>query len=112
MDLIHSELMRMEEIVNVDSSLNEKSIYFENYLEITCRNALAKMDYVVAQGWPKYLKVLQNSIVFLVSEDPMFVEKNRSYFNPESMMSNGYWGWFKIAEMLPQDYNSGGINYF
>lgn len=105
-DLIHSNLMRMEEIVAVDSSSKQKSVYFENQLEVTFRNARAKMDYVVAQGWPKYLKVLQNSTVFLVSKDPILVEKNGSYFDQESMMSSGYWGWFKMAEMLPQDYDS------
>jgi hypothetical protein len=105
LDLIHSEILGMENIVDVDSSKNQKSLYFENRLEVTFRNSIAKMDYVISQGWPKYLKVLQNSTVHLLSDDPVVVEKNGSYFNPENMISSGYWGWFKIAEMLPQDYD-------
>jgi hypothetical protein len=62
------------------------------------------MDYIIANRLPKYLKMKQTSAAKLLSEDPLIIEKDGSYFNSMNMISSSYWGWFKMAEMLPSDY--------
>jgi hypothetical protein len=48
----------------------------------------------------------QNSDARLLSKDPLTVQKDGSYFNPVNIVSSGYWGWYKMAEMLPTDYKT------
>ena len=62
------------------------------------------MDYIIANGLPKYLKMKQSSEAKLSLEEPLIIEKDGSYFNSLNMISSGYWGWYKMAEMLPSDF--------
>jgi hypothetical protein len=56
---------------------------------------------------PKYLKMNQVSTAYLINDEPLQIEKNGSYFDPMNLLSYGYWGWCKMAEMLPTDYQIG-----
>lgn len=105
-DLINMKSFSFEDAVIFDSAANEKEFYFDNYLQVIYKNARVKMDYLLANGLPKYLKMNQNSDARLLSKDPLTVQKDGSYFNPVNIVSSGSWGWYKMAEMLPTDYKT------
>jgi hypothetical protein len=103
-DLINLKNFSFKDAVTFDSSTKQKEFYFDNYIQVIYKNANAKMDYIIANGLPKYLKMKQTSAAKLLSENPLIIEKDGSYFNSMNMISSGYWGWYKMAEMLPSDY--------
>ena len=100
-------IFSFKDAVTFDSAAKQKVFYFNNYLQLIYQNANAKVDYLLANHLPKYLKMKQTSDAFLLSDDPLIIEKDGSYFNPMNLMSSGYWGWYKLAEMLPTDYKPG-----
>ena len=103
-DLINLKNLSFKDAVTFDSSSKQKEFYFDNYIQVVYKNANAKMDYIIANGLPKYLKMKQSSEAKLSLEEPLIIEKDGSYFNSLNMISSGYWGWYKMAEMLPSDY--------
>jgi hypothetical protein len=103
-DLINLKNLSFKDAVTFDSSTNQKEFYFDNYIQVIYKNAYAKRDYIIANRLPIYLKMKQSSEAKLSSDDPLIIEKDGSYFNSLNMISSGYWGWFKMAEMLPSDY--------
>jgi len=103
-DLINLKNLSFKDAVTFDSSSKQKEFYFDNYIQVVYKNANAKMDYIIANGLPKYLKMKQSSEAKLSLEEPLIIEKDGSYFNSLNMISSGYWGWYKMAEMLPSDF--------
>lgn len=103
-DLINLKNLSFKDAVTFDSSSKQKEFYFDNYIQVVFKNANAKMDYIIANGLPKYLKMKQSSEAKLSLEEPLIIEKDGSYFNSLNMISSGYWGWYKMAEMLPSDF--------
>ncbi|QEC57842.1 carboxypeptidase-like regulatory domain-containing protein [Flavisolibacter ginsenosidimutans] len=56
------------------------------------------------QMFPKSSDAMMSEIT-LVNGKPLQVLANGSYFNPEDLLSTGYWGWWeKMGTMLPFDY--------
>ena len=106
-DLIKMKKFSFKDAVIFDTAINQKDFYFNNYLQVVYTNAMVKMDYLRVNGLPKYLKMNQTSDAHLLSEETLIIEKDGSYFNPINLMSSGYWGWCKMAEMLPTDYKIG-----
>ena len=106
-DLVNLKNFSFKDAVTFDSAAKQKVFYFNNYLQLIYQNANAKVDYLLVNHLPKYLKMKQTSDAFLLSDDPLIIEKDGSYFNPMNLMSSGYWGWYKLAEMLPTDYKPG-----
>jgi hypothetical protein len=106
-DLINIKKFSFKDATVFDSSTHQKEFYFENYLQVIYRNALCKKDYLIFNHLPEFLALDQTSDVYLVSKDPLITEKDGSYSDPVNMMNSGYWGWCKIAEMLPTNYNPG-----
>jgi hypothetical protein len=103
-DLINLKNLSFKDAVTFDSSVKQKEFYFDNHIQVIYKNANVKVDYLLANGLPKFLKMKQTSDAYLLSDDPLIIERDGSYFNPMNMMSSGYWGWYKLAEMLPTDY--------
>ncbi|MGN6195617.1 MAG: carboxypeptidase-like regulatory domain-containing protein [Ginsengibacter sp.] len=106
-DLINLKNFSFKDAVTFDSATKEKEFYFDNWLQVIYKNANFKMDYLIKNGMPKYLKMNQVSTAYLINEEPLQIEKNGSYFDPMNLLSYGYWGWCKMAEMLPTDYQIG-----
>lgn len=103
-DLINLKNLSFKDAVTFDSSVKQKEFYFDNHIQVIYKNANVKVDYLLANGLPKFLKMKQTSDAYLLSDGPLIIERDGSYFNPMNMMSSGYWGWYKLAEMLPTDY--------
>jgi hypothetical protein len=56
------------------------------------------------QTFPRSSDALQSEIT-LLNGKPVEVFANGAYFNPQDLLSSGYWGWWeKIGTMLPFDY--------
>ena len=80
-------------------------IDFKDYLLVICNNKPVPKEY--KQLFPKSADVLMSQIT-LINERPIEILSNGSYFNPEDLLSNGYWGWWeKIGTMLPFNYQPG-----
>lgn len=103
-DLINLKNLSFKDAVTFDSSVKQKEFYFDNHIQVIYKNANVKVDYLLANSLPKFLKMKQTSDAYLLSDGPLIIERDGSYFNPMNMMSSGYWGWYKLAEMLPTDY--------
>ncbi len=103
-DLLNIKPFSLQDHAIFDSLSRQKEFYFENYIQVVYKKALARKDYLLFHKLPPLLKINQASDAFLISEQPLVIEKDGSYFNPVNLMSSGYWGWYKMAEMLPADY--------
>jgi hypothetical protein len=88
----------------MDTATKQKKFFFENMLQVIYKNAKESVEYVQQAMRPNSSRTFQNSEFYLVTDDPLLIEENGLYFNPINMMSSGYWGWCKMAEMLPSDY--------
>ncbi|HXR83710.1 MAG TPA: carboxypeptidase-like regulatory domain-containing protein [Hanamia sp.] len=106
-DLINLKSFSFKDALTFNSATKQKELYFDNSLQVIYKNANFKMDYLIKNGMPKYLKMNQLSTAYLVNTEPLEIEKDGSYFDPMNLMSYGYWGWCKMAEMLPIDYQPG-----
>jgi hypothetical protein len=107
LDLINMQTFSFKDALINDSVSKQKEFYFDNYLQVIYKNGQVKMDYLLANGLPKYLKMNETSDAHLLSKDVLIIEKDGSYFDPINIISSGYWGWCKMAEMLPTDYKIG-----
>lgn len=84
----------------VDSTV--AGIYFDDYLLVTYQNK--KVPFEFKQLYPRSSDALVSEIT-LVNGKPIDVFSNGAYFNPEDLLSSGYWGWWeKMGTMLPYDY--------
>jgi hypothetical protein len=103
-ELINYEIFSFKNAVTFDSALMEKEFYFENYLQVVYKKAFVKADYLLANGFSPILKLNPDSDALLLGDDPLIIEKDGSYFNPMNVIVSGYWGWCKMAEMVPTDF--------
>ncbi|HEX9956077.1 MAG TPA: carboxypeptidase-like regulatory domain-containing protein [Fibrella sp.] len=78
---------------------------FENMIQVT---------YTGEKEPPEYLRSLspfstpgvggpQTSIIYL-TEPSVTIERNGNFYNPLGLAIEGYWGWEKMAELLPLTY--------
>lgn len=88
----------------LDTVTKQMIFYFANTLHVEYKNAGESAEYVRQAMRPAALSRFQTSESYLVKDDPLIIEQNGLYFNPVNMMSSGYWGWCKLAELLPSDY--------
>jgi len=88
-----------------------KVLDFNNYVYITYLLEKESVEYtgsgkftIQGQAIPKRT---QRSWISLVNpEEPIFFERSGYVVNPVSFHSNGYWGFEKVADMLPSNYKS------
>lgn len=103
-DLFDTTLFSFTKATTFDKVKKQKTFYFENYLSLTYKNAFAKEDYKRQNGIPGSIKMMQTSDIMLVTEDPIVIDANGMFYNPENLLTTGYWGWDKMAGSLPSDY--------
>lgn len=91
----------------IDSSGAFKELNFENYLFITYRNEKEEDEYLLTQ-YPQRKAGFQQSIVTLIKDEIILLEKNGNYYDPRNFFTSYYWGWSeKMANSLPLDYEVG-----
>jgi hypothetical protein len=75
---------------------------FENYLLVIYKKKLAPLEYI--QRFPKSSTAMMSQIT-LINTTAIEILANGIFFNPQDLLSLGYWAWSeKIAMMLPFDY--------
>lgn len=55
---------------------------------------------------PKAKKDFQVSTLSITEGEPINIEQNGYYFDQTDLITNGYWGFEKVGDMLPYDYKS------
>lgn len=85
----------------IDSTI--AGVYFEDYLLVTYKHKKVPIEF--KQLYPRSSDALVSEIT-LVNSKPVEVFSNGAYFDPEELLSSGYWGWWeKMGTMLPFDYH-------
>lgn len=81
-----------------------KLLYFTDYLAITYTRELEQEGYLRAQMESRK-PYWQRSLLFLPGNNPVWIEKNGNFFNPQDLYTSGYLGWAdKMGDNLPLDY--------
>ncbi|MBO0950280.1 carboxypeptidase-like regulatory domain-containing protein [Fibrella forsythiae] len=82
------------------------ALSFENLIQVT---------YTLEKESPEYVRSLspfseklspggpQTSLIYL-TEPTVTIERNGNFYNPLGVIFEGYWGWEKMAELLPLTY--------
>jgi hypothetical protein len=83
-----------------------KSIYlsFAGDLSVTYKNELEAVEY---RGSLAGKQRLQESVLQLINNRAVLIEKNGLHYEPLDLFTEGYWAWEKVSEMLPADYQPG-----
>jgi hypothetical protein len=78
------------------------SLFFEDYLLVTYTKKTVPYEYKTF--YPKSDDAIRSEIT-LINNRPVEIQANGSYYNPEDLLSSGYWGWWeKLGTMLPFDF--------
>ena len=81
---------------------NVAGLFFEDYLLVIYKHRSVPAEF--KQRFPKSSDAMMSEIM-LINGKPVEVLANGSYFNPQDLLSSGYWGWWeKMGTMLPFDY--------
>lgn len=101
--LIGRRPLLTDDIRKTDSS---GTIYasFNNSIQLTYIKELEKDEYVAQLSSMRKTKGPQTSIIYLVNNRPVIIDKSGLYFEPLDLFSEGYIAWEKLAEMVPTDY--------
>lgn len=77
-------------------------LQFPDHLLITYKHKKASQEF--QQLFPRSGKSMTSEIT-LTNGRAIEIQSNGSYYNPEDLLSSGWWGWFeKMGTMLPFDY--------
>lgn len=94
---------------------NEKS-RLPKYIELMDSKPLNSLDYIkltqekgiYAFGYPDYLRInyknTQNSTTIKFEKEYAYFDNNGVILTPHNLLIEGYWGFNRIAELLPVDY--------
>lgn len=71
--------------------------------------------YTAEKPEQKYLEENKNepsefqlSFISFIKRGKVFIESNGYFFDQDDIVKSGYWGWLKIADLLPYDYETPG----
>ncbi|MCW3112765.1 MAG: carboxypeptidase-like regulatory protein [Segetibacter sp.] len=90
-----------------DSASKAWYLIFQFNLQLVYKNEFEKEEYVAQSRPNTKTRQHETSILHLPNHRAVMVEKNGLYFDPLDLFSEGYLGWEKMAEMLPNDYEPG-----
>lgn len=103
-DVFSDYLITADSVTGFDSAGN-KYLVFPDYLYATYKNETEEPRYLQRIMEANRKPFYQRSSIILTGVGYVSVEKNGSYFSPQDLFTNGYWGWGeKMANLLPLDY--------
>ncbi|QCR23718.1 hypothetical protein C1N53_16110 [Pontibacter sp. SGAir0037] len=76
---------------------------FKGYFQVVYTGEKEEAAYIRYRRGGSITPSYQTSVISLTT-DAVYLEKNGSTANPLDVFLEGYWGWEKMAEMLPLDY--------
>lgn len=103
-DLIETALYSFKNTVSMDTVTKQKLFYFDNFLLVIYKKANESEEYLKQNLLPVNIKRPQTSNMTLIMEEALSIQQNGLFYNPSNLLTSGYWGWHKIAGMLPSDY--------
>ncbi|WP_165864854.1 carboxypeptidase-like regulatory domain-containing protein [Rufibacter latericius] len=93
-----------EQMVASDASGDRLKLQFTDILNVVYTKEKEELAFVNQSVFSKRrAPSFQNSLLSLL-EPSTFIEPSGIILNPHSHFVEGYWGWEKLAEMLPLDY--------
>ncbi|WP_345166548.1 carboxypeptidase-like regulatory domain-containing protein [Nibribacter koreensis] len=102
--VLHKDPVPYENMVQREEGSNLLKLQFQDHLQVVYTGEKEELAFLAAQPFaPKRTPSFQTSILSLL-EPFTYLEPNGMVLNPYSYLVEGYWGWEKLAEMLPLDY--------
>jgi hypothetical protein len=83
---------------------NDAELNFQGQLRVVYMNKKPESLYLQANSLSPNTTV-QISVLGL--QEPVVIEENGYYYDQQDILSYGYWGWQKMADLLPYDYYPG-----
>ncbi len=80
-------------------------MFFTNYVQVRYKNEMESNEYLQLQFTPSLQRSLQTSMFHFLKYSPVIVEPNGLFYDPLTVLMEGYWSFEKIAELLPADYD-------
>ncbi|MEO7312651.1 MAG: carboxypeptidase-like regulatory domain-containing protein [Chitinophagaceae bacterium] len=105
-DLLDKNILADSVFIKTDSGGTHQFLVFEDYLDVTYLKENEKPAYVATQ-YPIRKPYHPISQLWLVNRRPVQIEANGLFFDPLDLFTLGYWGWEKLAETVPTDYEPG-----
>jgi hypothetical protein len=105
--ILGKQLLPCDAIRTYDTASKGWYLIFQNNLQLVYKNEFEKEEYAQQMGQKVTGKKYQTSILHLPNGRAVMIEENGLYFDPLDLFSEGYLGWEKMAEMLPNDYEPG-----
>jgi len=103
-DILHNEVLRGDSIAYGYDSVTAV-LQFRDYLYITYKNKEEPDEYLLQTNQKGSLTGKITSQASLINGRPIYVLYNGAYFQPDDLLTLGYWGWSeKISSLLPYDY--------
>lgn len=103
-DLYSKEPVSLKRFSSFDPAAKQMNFYFANSLRVVYKNAKERSEYTRQGNSLAWGNRFQTSEMFLINDEPVVVQSNGLYIDPLNVIVSGYWGWCKIAETLPSDY--------
>lgn len=103
--LLDKNILPDTAFIKTDSS-GHQFLAFRDFLDITYTREKEKQGYVAIQ-FPIRKAYYPVSQIWLPNNTPVQIDANGLYFDPLELYTNGYWGWEKLAETVPNDYEPG-----
>lgn len=86
-----------------DSSAVVEILPRQKEMAVIYKNETSSDLYLAAN--PDASAKFQLSTLSFLPGEPLDIEQNGFYFEQNDVTINGYWGWEKVADMVPYDYN-------
>jgi hypothetical protein len=94
--------------IRIDNkNYNTVQLFFSTNIMVDYKKEAEKPEYALQQNPSRKPRPFQSSIIFQPNAVPVVVDKDGNYADPLNVMAEGYWGWEKMAELLPSDYEIG-----
>lgn len=94
-------------LLNDEASTDSTTVLvFENLIQVTYKPEKEAAEYlrtIAPFGANPATAGPQTSLIYL-TEPAVTVERNGNFYNPLGVIFEGYWGWEKMAELLPLTY--------
>jgi len=86
---------------------NEVRLSFDGYFQIVYTGEKEEAAYVAASSPFRTRQPTYQTSVISMKEEQVFLEKSGSISDPLALVFEDYWGWEKVGDMLPLDYEPG-----
>lgn len=104
LDLIKKKPLDIKDIIKKNGSDNSLDLIFDNLIRVIYSPAFNGKTRLLSFPSRPNMFLQPVSTATLPLGEPLDIYKDGSYGNPLNWITSGYWGWMRMAEMLPTDY--------